>query len=102
MVVKTSGVSEDSEMSLATLEGREFLELALELGRLLVRLMVLPGLMRSCRGVLGRAPDPPLGVMMFWTSVSGLTRDLAPCLQGVAYWVFSRIFMIGPLAELEE
>ena len=113
MWVNTSGVSEDSERSLATLDGRELRELARELGRLLVRLTVLPGLMRSCLGVLGRAPEPGLGVIMFCTSVSGLTRDRGACLQGVGYWVFSRIslifnlrgmrdFMIGPLAELDE
>lgn len=54
-------------------------------------------------GVLGRAPTPSLEeVMMSRTSVSGLMRERAACLHGLSYKVFSRIFMTGPLAELEE
>lgn len=104
IVVKMSG-SLLSEMSLpVTLGGRELRELARELGRELVR---LPGLTRSLfiglrSEVLGLVPPVALLPRMLLTSVSGLMRDRGCCCHARSYLVFSRIFMMGPLAELEE
>lgn len=50
-------------------------------------------------GVLGRAPAPR-GVISWLTSVSGLTCERGDWRHGWPYWVFSRILVMGPDAEL--
>jgi len=100
MVVKTSG-SLVSDMSLpATDGGRELRELLREDVRLAGLVRSRPMGLRSV--VRGRVP-PILSLLprMFLTSVSGLIRDRGCCCQARSYLVFSRIFMIGPLAAEE-